>query len=686
MGYQSFELSDNFIHKYKRKRPSFGFNGLGELVYMRTYSRIKKNGENERWWETVKRVVEGTYNMQKRHIEEHGLGWNAWKSQRSAQEMYDRIFTMKFLPPGRGLWAMGTAITEEKGLYAALNNCAFVSTAALKDDLSKPFCFLMDASMLGVGVGFDTKGEGDIHIKGPHPTRKEEAFVIPDTREGWVESLRLLIDSYFLATADITFDYANIRPAGELIKGFGGESSGPQPLIDLHIEIRKVLNQEVGQSNSITAIVDIMNLIGKCVVSGNVRRSAEIVFGDPLSDEYLDLKNYDLNPQRADYGWTSNNSIFADVGMDYGPACERVRDNGEPGFAWLENMKGYGLMNNGPDYKDSRVAGGNPCLEQSLESYELCCLVETFPDNHDDKEDYLQTLKYAYLYAKTVTLGQTHWPETNRVMLRNRRIGCSMSGIAQFIIHRRLDALRDWMMSGYDRIQELDTEYSDWFAIPKSIKTTSIKPSGTVSLLAGATPGIHHPESRYYIRRMRLGINSKLVPALQAAGYHTEPAVGSEDTTLVVEIPIDIGEGIRTVTDLSLWEQMSLAAFAQRYWADNQVSCTVTFDPITEGNQIEYALDYFQYQLKGISLLPRAEAGAYPQMPYEAITAEEYRESTEGLSRLTFGRIRGEKIVVERFCDSDVCQLDFAEGEESSIEAITVDLTSQNNEEKQTVK
>ncbi len=686
MGYQRFELSEHFVNKYKRKRPPFGFNGLGELVYMRTYSRIKQNGENERWWETVKRVVEGTFNMQKKHIDSHGLGWNAWKAQHTAQEMYDRIFTMKFLPPGRGLWAMGTAITEEKGLYAALNNCAFVSTASLKDDLSKPFCFLMDASMLGVGVGFDVKGAEEIYIKGPHLTRKEEAFVIPDTREGWVESLRLLVDSYFLATAEITFDYSNIRPAGELIKGFGGESSGPQPLIDLHIETRKVLNQEVGQPISITAIVDIMNLIGKCVVSGNVRRSAEIVFGDSASDEYLDLKNYDVNPQRADYGWTSNNSIFADVGMDYGPACDRVRYNGEPGFAWLSNMKDYGLMNNGPDFKDSRVAGGNPCLEQSLESYEMCCLVETFPDNHEDKEDYMQTLKYAYLYAKTVTLGKTHWAETNRVMLRNRRIGCSMSGIAQFIVHQGLDALREWMMSGYTRIQELDTEFSDWFAIPKSIKTTSIKPSGTVSLLAGATPGIHHPESRYYIRRMRIGKNSKLVPALKAAGYAVEPAVGAESTTLVVEIPIDVGAGIRTAKELSLWEQMSLAAFAQKYWADNQVSCTVTFDPITEGNQIEYALDYFQYQLKGISLLPRAEAGAYAQMPYEAITAEEYQNSIEQLSRLTFGRIRGEEVVVERFCDSDVCQLDFAEGEDAPPEEIIVDLTSQNSEEKQTVK
>ena len=216
-----FQLSDNFVDKYKRKKAPFGFNGLGELVYMRTYSRIKQDGKNERWWETVRRVVEGTYSMQKQWIDSHQLGWNPWQAQKSAQEMYDRIFNMKFLPPGRGLWAMGTPITEEKGLYAALNNCAFVSTKTIKDDYSKPFCFLMDASMLGVGVGFDTKGAGEILVKGIDEER-QTTYQIPDTREGWVESLRLLLESYFHGQAEVEFDYSLIRKAGEPIKGFGG--------------------------------------------------------------------------------------------------------------------------------------------------------------------------------------------------------------------------------------------------------------------------------------------------------------------------------------------------------------------------------------------------------------------------------------------------------------------------------
>ena len=654
---EKFTLSNNFVNKYKRKKPPFGFNGLGELVYMRTYSRIKENGKNERWWETVQRVVEGTYSMQKRWIDSHSLGWNPWQAQASAQEMYDRMFNMKFLPPGRGLWAMGTAITEEKGLYAALNNCAFVSTSTLKEDYSKPFCFLMDASMLGVGVGFDVKGTGEIMVKSPNKNRKSEQFEIPDTREGWVESLKLLLDSYFHGTSVVYFNYDIIRGEGEPIKGFGGVSSGHKPLKEVHQEIRKVLDKNIDEPITTTTIVDIMNLVGKCVVAGNVRRTAEIVFGDPYDEEYLDLKNYKVNKHREQYGWTSNNSIYAELGMDYTDVCKRITDNGEPGFAWLENMRGYSRLKNGRDNKDHRAAGGNPCLEQTLESYELCCLVETFPTNHDTLKDYLRTLKYAYLYAKTVTLGKTHWPDTNRVMLRNRRIGCSVSGVAQFITKQGMEELRKWLEEGFEIIQEWDKMYSDWLAVPRSIKTTSVKPSGTVSLLVGVTPGMHYPESRFYIRRMRLSNQSELIEPLKRAGYTIEPAFGSEDTTMVVDVPIDAGEGIRTAAELSIWEQFSLAAFLQRHWADNQVSCTATFNPETEADELPHVLNYFQYRLKGISLLPRKNGGAYKQMPYEAIDEKTYHFEVEKLGYLSFVGIEGEEAEVDKFCNNDMCEL-----------------------------
>lgn len=649
-----FTLDDDFITEYKTRRPPFGFNGLGELVYLRTYSRLKDDGTNEQWYETVQRVVEGTYSMQLRWIKQQGLHWNARKAQRSAKKMYERIFSMKFLPPGRGLWAMGSPLTEERGLWAALNNCAFVSTDNLKEDLSDPFTFLMDASMLGIGVGFDTKGAGQVIIQ-PQVTVGTMIYEIPDTREGWVTSVKLLLESYFVqGSMCVELDYSKVRGAGEPIKGFGGVSAGPEPLKELHEAIRRLLDSSVGHSISITNIVDIMNLIGKCVVAGNVRRTAEIVFGDATSEEYLDLKNYEKNPHREEFGWTSNNSVFADIGMNYEQAAERVRVNGEPGFAWLDNMQGYGRMLDARNDLDFRVKGGNPCLEQSLESYELCCLVETFPARHESYADYEETLKCAYLYAKTVTLGRTPWARTNQVMLRNRRIGLSQSGIVQAIAKLGIEEYRGWCEDGYDAVQEYDQIYSEWFAIPRSIKTTSIKPSGSVSLLAGATPGMHFPEAKTYIRRIRLSKFSDLIEPLKKAGYQLEDAYGSEETTLVVSIPVMIDEPVRIASDVSMWEQLALAAFLQRHWADNQVSATITFDPITEGPDIAKALDFYQYQLKGISFLPRIPLGAYRQMPYEAIDISQYALRVSQLKELEFGRSH-EEAEVERFCNNDTC-------------------------------
>eukprot|EP00004_Rigifila_ramosa_P020272 TRINITY_DN5254_c0_g1_i2.p1 TRINITY_DN5254_c0_g1~~TRINITY_DN5254_c0_g1_i2.p1 ORF type:complete len:774 (-),score=177.72 TRINITY_DN5254_c0_g1_i2:22-2343(-) len=724
-----FRLSPTFVEQFKDEKKRPFPNALAELVYRRTYSRVKADGENEQWHETVERVVNGTYNMQKQWIERHQLGWNSKKAQSSAQEMYRRIFSLKFLPPGRGLWAMGSPITEEKKLYAALNNCAFVSTNTIKDEPAKPFCFLMDASMLGVGVGFDTQGAGTVVVKGPNVSKKTEVVVITDDREGWVESLRLLLDSYFSGKHPVEFDYSRIRAKGTPIKGFGGVSSGPETLQQLHSDVKGVLDAQIGQPLSVTAIVDIMNMIGRCVVSGNVRRSAEIAFGSATSTEFLDLKNYSINPHRQSYGWTSNNSVFAELGMDYRDVCGRVVDNGEPGFAWLQNMKQYSRMGSPKDNKDHRALGGNPCLEQTLESYELCCLVETFPANHENVEDFLRTLKYAYLYAKTVTLGQTHWPETNRVMLRNRRIGCSMSGLAQYIAKFGIHSLHDLCEKGFQTIQEYDREYSDWLAIPRSIKTTSIKPSGTVSLLAGATSGMHFPESRFFIRRVLIGKDSPLLAAVQRAGYKTESSlydgnsmcveflvdmgegvrtvgqvsmweqlslaaflqrhwadnqvscirrvlIGKDSPLLAavqragyktesslydgnsmcVEFLVDMGEGVRTVGQVSMWEQLSLAAFLQRHWADNQVSCTVSFDPETEGSQLPQALDYFQYQLKGVSFLPR-RFEVYPQLPNEEISEAVYRERVAQLKPIDWSAASNVEPAPETFCDNSGCDL-----------------------------
>ncbi|KAG5182329.1 hypothetical protein JKP88DRAFT_256408 [Tribonema minus] len=640
-----FHLKNAFVNKYRTQKPDFGFNGLGELVYRRTYSRLQSDGTREEWYETIRRVVEGAFSIQKKWMVQIGLEWNEARAQEEAEDMYDRFFTMKCLPPGRGLYCCGSALTTERGAYGALNNCAFISTASdqASFDPAEVFCFIQDFSMLGVGIGFDTEGAGLIDVVKPG---KATQHVVQDSREGWVESLRALLNSFFKGTSFPIFDYSEVRPAGELIRGFGGVSQGPQPLQDLHEGVVSTLQPLVGSKMTSTAIVDIGNLIGKCVIAGNVRRSAEIAIGDPSDNDFLELKDYAKNPQRAAFGWASNNSVSCSLGEDYDRIAKSIHLNGEPG--------------------DWRVKGANPCVEQSLESAELCCLVETFPNRANDLADYLESIKTAINYAKTVTLCATSNARTNEVMLRNRRIGCSMSGLAQFLAKHSIEELRKWCEAAYQVCKDMDVRLSERWCVPQSIKITSIKPSGTVSLLAGATPGVHFPESNFYIRRVRVASDSELLVPLERAGYPVEDCVYTAKTK-VVSIPVSVGDSVRVASDVSMWEQVSIAAFLQRYWADNQVSCTVTFDPETEGDDIVHALNLYQYSLKGISFLPRAKTGTtYPQSPYEAISDEQYQEMAAALRPVKYvthtveavsGLDDDESVIPdsERFCDGEKC-------------------------------
>ena len=644
-----FKLDEGFINQFRGKQPDFG--PLGYITYKRTYARIIE-GENrkEEFWETLRRVVEGCYSIQKEHCMKLSLPWSDPKAQKSAEIMYEKIWNFKFSPPGRGLWMMGTEFIARHGSMS-LNNCGFASTEDIALKYSKAFEFVMDALMLGVGVGFDTKGAGKIKIHKP----KEGTFnfVLEDSREGWVESLKLLLEAYFLGKQTPTFDFSNIRPAGTPIRGFGGIASGPQPLKDMLESIQKILESRIGNLITSVDILDLMNHIGKCVVAGNVRRSAEIALGDPTDLDFVTCKQ----DEEALYShrWASNNSVFAVKGLDYSFIANQIAVNGEPGIFWLDNARNYSRMGDAPDYKDKKVAGINPCGEQSLESFELCCLVETFPSRHESYEEFEETLKYAYLYSKSVTLVNTHWQETNAVMLKNRRMGISQTGIIEaFVKHGRRKVL-DWCDRAYKYLRELDEQYSDWLCIPKSIKITTVKPSGTVSLLPGVPPGIHYPHSEYYIRRIRLSSNSDLVEPLKNAGYKIEDDSYSPNT-VVAEFPIHEQFFDRSKNEVSIWEQAANAIDYQSVWSDNQISITITFKP-DEANQIKHVLQFCEDKLKSVSFLPIKEHG-YKQAPYEEITKEQFESMISQITPLSLDDTQDREIG-EKFCDSDKCEVSF---------------------------
>jgi ribonucleoside-triphosphate reductase (thioredoxin) len=666
----SFRLSEDFVNKYSNTPAPFGFsdagsNSLGEITFIRTYSRVKEDGTKERWHEVCRRVIEGMYSVQKNHAKDNRLPWNDNKSQKSAQEAFQRMFELKWTPPGRGLWAFGTPMTMEKRNSASLQNCAMVSTRDIdRNDPGALFAWVMDALMLGIGVGFDTLGQ-DKQMPIYAPTEPVSTYEIPDTREGWVESVRLLINSFLRQNQSIQeFNYDLIRPLGSAIKGFGGVASGPEPLIQLHIRIRNVIGSRTGEVLDSRAIVDIVNLIGTCVVSGNVRRSATLALGGPNDKDFINLKNPEVFPERNSYdpenpGWAymSNNSISAEIGTKYEEYVDLIANNGEPGFIWLDVARNYGRLADPADGKDYRVMGMNPCAEMDLESGEMCTLVEVHLNRHDSKEDFLKTLKFAYLYGKTVTLMPTHWPQTNGIMQRNRRIGTSLTGIASFADERGLPTVREWMDEGYNKIRYYDNKYSEWLCVRESIRVTTVKPSGSVSLLSGNTPGVHWgPGGAFYLRAIRFGKQDQMMHLFKAAGYKIEDDVYSEETA-VVYFPIKSGHK-RSEKEVSLFEKIGLAATSQKYWSDNGVSVTLSFDLETEKQFVAPALHMYEGQLKAVSFLPMGNK-IYPQQPYTEITEEEYNAYIGKIAKIDWSAIydgiENLEALGEAYCNNDNC-------------------------------
>jgi adenosylcobalamin-dependent ribonucleoside-triphosphate reductase len=661
----SFKLAEDFVNSYRSKKVNWGYmdaagNSVGEITFIRTYSRLKEDGTKETWADTCERVINGMYSIQKDHAKSQRLPWSDVKAQTSAKEAFDRMFEFKWTPPGRGLWMMGTPLVNVQKNSAALQNCSFVSTDAMtKLNPAKPFAFLMEASMLGVGVGFDTKGaDKDFTIYDPQPD--SDPIIIPDTREGWVESTTTVINSYLTADKKRpVFDYSQIRPAGTPIKTFGGTAAGAEPLIKLHKHIESIFSGRAGQKVTVRDIADLGNLIGVCVVSGNVRRSAELLMGKVDDEVFLNLKNYDMYPERMGHGWMSNNSVEVSVGQDLSPIIDGIARNGEPGVIWMDVTRQYGRLSDPINNKDWRAAGYNPCAEQSLESMECCTLVETYIGRHETLEDFKRTLKFAYLYAKTVTLLPTHWEETNAIMQRNRRIGTSISGVANFADTKGLPILRKWMDEGYTTVQQYDKSYSEWLGIRESIKTTTIKPSGTVSILAGESPGVHWtPGGKHFLRTIRFANNDPMLPLFKMANYRVEPEVNSPDTTSVVYFPIQ-ASAVRSEKEVSIYEKMALAATAQRYWSDNSVSVTVSFDPKNEAEAIGTALHMYDGQLKTVSFLAMDD-GSYPQMPYTRSNPEEYEEGRMTLFPIDLSGVYAGMAfdaVGEAYCTTDACEV-----------------------------
>jgi hypothetical protein len=300
------------------------------------------------------------------------------------------------------------------------------------------------------------------------------------------------------------------------------------------------------------------------------------------------------------------------------------------------------------------------CSEIPLEPFELCNLSEVFPtrcmkdDTHIDETVFLQALRYATFYSSTISLLPTHWSITNEVIARNRRIGVSLSGIADLYDAIGFTELTRLCRLGYKTVREENSKLAREAGVPPSIRVTTTKPSGTISQLVGVSSGMHFPTFKHAIRRMRVADDAKITQVLKDAGYPHENDVYS-DRTIVFEFPIDQGK-TRSAEEVSMWEQFSLLAMLQREYSDNMVSCTIYFNPETEGSQVEYALAQFAPVIKSCSMLPHTKEGVYKQSPYEKITREQYEELKKKILVIDWSKYCNSDGVMPKYCTNDSCE------------------------------
>ena len=614
-------LSPEFIATYNDKVSPWGFGGLGEIVYLRTYSRtIESLGRNETWTETIVRAIQGAADI--------GVPYTT----ADAEELFDHMFYLRCSFSGRALWQLGTPLVN-KFSGSSINNCYFTNIEKIED-----FELLFEYLMLGGGVGFSVE-RSKIHdlpkVKAnvviTHERSNDADIIVPDSRQGWKRLLHAVLKSYFDTGKSFSYSTILIREYGAPLKTFGGTASGPGALIDGIADICKVLQNRDGKKLRSVDVLDICNIIGRIVVSGSSRRSAQIAIGDPDDVLFIRAKNWSTGAIPA-WRANSNNSIYADAYEEIMPELWKGYDGtGEP----------YGLVNRrlsrsqgrlGDKRVDNTIEGFNPCAEIALANGESCNLATIFLPNICSIEQMLSVSRLLYMTQKQITRMDYSYEKTTEIVRKNARLGQSITGVLQ-----SSEEQLSWLPTTYEYLRKFDTDYSLEHGFPQSVRLTTVQPSGTLSLLPGVTPGIHPAYAQYYIRRVRFGSSDPLVDACRKRGYKVVWDIGidgrEDHTRYVVEFPCKSPTGAVLAANMTAVEQLEWVKKMQTQWADNAVSVTVYYRKGELSSIQEWLSENYDKSVKSVSFLLHADHN-FVLPPYEEITETEYNRLYDKINLL----------------------------------------------------
>lgn len=624
------------------------FGPVGYITLKRTYARRLKevaNGPTEEFDQIIERVIKGCRTQLK-------VGFTPAEEE----ELRGIFIELKGMVAGRFLWQLGTKTVDQLGMFS-LQNCA----AVVVNEPVRPFTWTMDALMLGAGVGYNIQRENVYQLpvvkraKIVRLDTNDADFIVPDSREGWVRLLGKTLKAHFISGKGFSFSTVCIRSKGAPIKGFGGVASGPEELVWGMQEISKVLNARAGKRIRPIDALDIMNIIGFVVVSGNVRRSAQIAIGDMDDIQFLNAKRWDLGGIPNWRAMSNNSVVCNDITQLPEQIWEGYKGNGEP----------YGLINIGlsrkcgrlgdSQYPDPDVAIYNPCAEQSLANYETCCLAEIYLPNITSKEELLKVATYLYRINKHSLAMPSHSPETEDIVHKHMRMGIGITGYLQASEERK-----SWLSDVYVSMREYDVAYSAKHNWPPSIKLTTVKPSGTLSLLAGVTPGVHPGFSMFFIRRIRMSANIPLVELCKKNGYPVEFQKnfdGSDDfNTVVVSFPCRYPAGTVCAKDVTAISQLEFVKRLQTEWSDNSVSCTVYYKKEELPSIQAWLKENFNEGVKTVSFLLHEEHG-FVQAPYEEITEEQYNALSSVVKPIHNVEVSESDLLDSDECSSGACPI-----------------------------
>lgn len=709
-----FKLAESTVDTLQDMAPEFGYDGFGEFVFYLSYSRVKQDGSKESWNDVVIRVTEGTFSIRKDWYIRNHIPWDEDFWQHYALHFATSMFKMEWLPAGRGLWACGTEMIYERGSMA-LYNCAAIKISS--SQMGEEFSWIMDSLMHGVGVGFHPERDDELQVFNHQDT---EIFVIPDSREGWSESIQRQIDSYLTPNnPKLIFDYSLLRPAGAMIKTFGGTASGPEPLKELHDRIETFfhLYQTEDWYDSVLLKLDIGNSIGCAVVAGGSRRSAQLACG-PIDDLiFADLKDREAYPHRAAFQWMSNNSVTLEKDEDFeklSVIADRVKTGTDLGFINLRNLT-KGRIGKNDGLRQDTCELTNPCGEIGLDPHgETCNIAESLPTRCENSDQWLKACEYATVYMSTVSLLPTHQPRTNSIVARNRRIGLSIIDFTGWVKRDGYNKVTKYLRQGYQIVIKTNEWVNGEAGIALAIRHTCLKPGGTVPKIAGRTPSLSYPTFIHTLRRVRVGKKNPLHKLLEDANIPFETDV-VDPYTDVFEFPILQGPA-KPASEASLHEQAMNLVMLQREWADNAVSNTLYFKPkwtltkvinyfsyleeiwygfnveglwensateaynhnktqhlkidYTTGNislytynehheedDIEPVLAMIAPLVKSVSLLPHTAEGVYPQMPESGISEEEYKKRKASIKKIDWSQLKNIEPEGEKYCQGDRCDI-----------------------------